>query len=223
MNQLMNYFLSNSYFISNSYLLFCLIFQFSSLLFSYISSPGIKLFDPIATQYFGKMTYLTYQGNYLILGYFFIAFYNSLFQNNFLTYLISYIYPLVFSLSFFITIGFYILDYRNPTQVKKRSSLVNIFPYLYITTHTDHFFSFPLVVFFGCYYPIEYIHNNNLVIFYTIGYIALISYNKYLTTAWPYPIICEIETKFGFIGRNLFFIFLICFNNFLSKNFKLLI
>ncbi len=222
MNNISN-FNSFSTFITNNYETFCLFFHLSLLLFSYICSPSIKLFDVVITKVFGKLIYLTYQGNYLTLIYFFLAFYNSLYKNNFYTYLISYLYPLIFSISFFITIGFYLLDYSNPVQILKRKALSNTFPYLYITTHTDHFFIFPLVVFFGYNYPLQYIKNNYLVIIYTVSYILLMFFNRYLTTAWPYPIINDIEIKFGIFARNMFFISLIFLMNILSKSYKLLV
>lgn len=206
-----------------NYETFCLVFHSSLLSFSFICSPSIRVFDPIVTKYFGKLIYLTYQGNYLVLVYFLVAFLDSFYKKNFFTYLISYLYPLVFCISFFITVGFYLLDYSNPAQIVKRESLSNTFPYLFITTHTDHFFTFPLVVFFGYNYPIQNIQNNYLVIKYTISYIFLIFFNKYLTTAWPYPIIYDIELKFGSFSRNMFFISMVCFMNLLSKGYKLLV
>lgn len=206
-----------------NYITFCLCFHFSLLLFSYLNSPSIKFYDPVNTQYFGKLVYLTYQGNYLTLAYFLLAFYNVLFKNIFCSYLISYLYPLIFSLSFFITVGFYLLDYSNPIQRRKRADLSRTFPYLYITTHTDHFFIFPLVFFFGYNYPLMKIEDNFLIITYTISYIIFLFFNKYLTTGWPYPIIDDIEFKFGSYGRNIFFIFLVFFMDLIGQQYKLLL
>lgn len=219
----LNYFNTFGIFRIINYETFCLFFHLSLLLFSFICSPSIKLFDPVVTKVFGKLIYLTYQGNYLVLMYFFIVYYNSIYKNYFFTYLISYLYPLIFSISFFITFGFYLLDYSNPAQKLKREALSHKFPYLYITTHTDHFFIFPLVVFFGYNYPIQNIQNNYLVIKYTISYIILMFFNKYLTSVWPYPIIYDIELKFGILSRNMFFISMVCFMNFLSRGYKLLV
>lgn len=197
---------------------FYLALQSLIVLSGYTISPSPNIFAPEVSIYLGRYLFLTYQANHLIMVYYFLNFVSEISNNYLIKRLIFQLYPLVFCLSFFVTIGYYLLDFSNPENVNKRKVLSIEYKFIYVSSHFEHLLTFPLVLLFKkthlLYVPND---SNYYVLTYSILYISLIQINKYLTQKWPYPIISDVENNFGSVGKNIILLFLLIVFNCVSK------
>ncbi len=188
------------------------------VLSSYTISPSPDVFSPEVSKYFGRYLFLTYQANHLIMIYYFFNFISDIFSNYEIKKIIFKFYSLAFCLSFFVTIGYYLLDYSNPENVLKRKLLSSEYKYIYISSHFEHSLTLPLILlFYKNNLNFITINSYNYVFIYSFLYISLLQYNKYLTGKWPYPIISDIENNFGFMGKNFILLFLMIIFNSISN------
>ncbi len=109
-----------------------LIIQSFIVLSIYYLSPPPSVFAPLVSMYFGRSIFLTYQANHLLWFYYLLFLYNYLTDSQIAKKMVINLYPLCFSLGFFVTFGYYLLDYSNPENILIRDKLSINYPYIYI-------------------------------------------------------------------------------------------
>jgi len=196
----------------------CLGVQVTALLSNMFLAVDPRKFMPLATQYFGRLTFLTVQSNILMTAYYAAVLGAVLSHENTSAQeeLLVRLFPLCFSLGTFLTVAYYALDHFNPENVKKRAAFAKTgYPYVEIASHLEHGLALPAVLLFTYNLDVD-IPGPQVedILRYVVGYVgfylAFTHVNKFMTGVWVYPIIEDVSKAAGHLGRTVFLLALVC-------------
>ena len=174
--------------------------------------PHWRLLHNPALKMLGSFSWLTIQTNYICTVYFAACIYSALGFG--LDSVVIQLFPLVFALGSFLTAAYYLLDHFNPANVKARAYFsVRGYPYIGLSTHTQHCFALPLVLLHASRLQMKGKPEDSAMLLTVGGYLAFyITYtfcNKSVSGAWVYPIF-DAAQKAGGMAAVCIFVVCLC-------------
>jgi len=173
----------------------------------FLGVPPQKI-QPIATQFLGRWSYLTFQTNVLCT-----LFYGCVLAD--IEAITTHMYPLAFSLGVFLTLAYYGLDHFNAEQVHRRRVWKREYPWVQVSAHAEHALALPLTLAYACAsrdpaLPVPPTSDITVCVAgYMAFYLILVHANKYATGQWIYPIFDDVTKAGGAAGR-VAFILVLC-------------
>mmetsp|Transcript_25352 Transcript_25352/g.78196 ORF Transcript_25352/g.78196 Transcript_25352/m.78196 type:complete len:211 (-) Transcript_25352:61-693(-) len=156
--------------------------------------PRLKL--PRKTKYGGRLTFLTFQSNMIMLLYHHLR----AFAPD--AYLAVHAYPLAFAAGVGLTLMYYALDHFVPAKIALDNEWVaKGWSWIPIGNHVQHGLALPVALVDGLYGGhAGQTSMADVVLFvggYTLVYLVWTVVNKYLTGLWVYDIFDVAESKLG--------------------------
>lgn len=168
--------------------------------------PPEKL-NPVPLRIFGEYTFLTTQTNVFGTVYFFLCLVSWFFPGiPGFAGLSSALFPMAFGLGVFLTLAYYALDHFNEESERQRRHWTKRgYPHCNIIAHLSHMFALPVVFLHAisidepCLYA-----DVRYAAMYIAGYVVFSVWNRKMTGAWQYPILADVEAKYGGVGVLIF-------------------
>mmetsp|Transcript_82185 Transcript_82185/g.137356 ORF Transcript_82185/g.137356 Transcript_82185/m.137356 type:complete len:192 (+) Transcript_82185:2-577(+) len=176
-----------------------------------ISVPA-RILRPTVTKYTGRFTFLTVQSNFLGVLYFLgVLLSGWVVKAPALEAILVRTFPLCFSLGFFLTPAYYVLDHFQDASKQIRQKFSDKFPYVYVAAHLEHCFAAPAVVLYARFFTLT-VGIADILFFvggYASFYVAFSILTKCATGEWVYPVFDEVEAAGGKLGIAAFFTVLV--------------
>jgi len=195
--------------------LYCLC-MYSSL--NWAAEP--KDFAPKLTVYTGRLSFLTYHSNVLNFLYWclivivcFVLSKTNKYKSILERWIVK-LFPLMFTLASFISLGYYALDHFNPINMSKKNALSRgKYPMIWASSHCEHAHGIIAAILMALFmkrlpYSNEPTVNDCLyqVPSYIFFYLIEVHWIYYNTGEWVYPVLKDVTLQGGALARILLMI-----------------